>query len=114
MQLSCKKKMPKIKSLRDIPTIHQYKQTTIKKGLITHRTVIKDTAGNEYKKTNGKLERMHISPKLNLMPLMIHLPTIQSNQMEYLWFALIIFLSFVFLIIINWILEKKNLQLKEQ
>ncbi len=48
-----------MKGLYDKPTIFETKQTTIEKGCIKSRIVIKDTAGNEYKKINGKLEKIN-------------------------------------------------------
>ncbi len=103
--------MSRIKSLRDVPEIHYSKQTTIKKGLITQRTIIKDTCGNEYKKIDGKLERIiPFQPPQKNLEFMIHFPKQPNPSNSAAWFALVIFLSVIFLIIINLILGyKKNL-----
>ncbi len=101
--------MSRIKSLRDVPKIHYSKQTTIKKGLITQRTIIKDTIGNEYKKMNGKLERIiALQPPQKNLEFMIYFPKQPDSLNSSIWFAIVIFLCVIFLIIINLILAHKK------
>lgn len=51
--------MGKINTLDSKPFIYETFKTVIEKGIIKQKTIIKDTIGNEYKKTNGKLTKIN-------------------------------------------------------